>query len=492
MSKRGSFRKAAMIAGAIILGAAVPVVPVVALASQDRPTPQHQPRPQPRPQIRPSDRPKQENGQRRNSSDGTTGSRIRHNDRDKAVSADSVISREFQRRLLLQRLQAAKLIRRIEERKTKERKRRSAEKKLAKKYGLAFVKEGDRQVLVRHGEIIGINLSEPAVKKLADLGFQTRRRTVLSAIGLTMDLLLVPRGMSMKEALAVVKETDKQSYFGYNVAYTPSAYSALGSQKYGSFGTKKSLQASTENAAASRIKKADFSAVVGMIDTGVNAAHEALAGAKILQGNVGRGDRVTPRDHGTAVASILARHPETRIVAVDVFSGPAAYADAESIVLALEFLATSNVGVINMSIAGPANPLLETAVGNLIKRGHIIVAAVGNEGPKGPERFPAAQGDVIGVTAVDAEHMIFEHANQGRAVDYAALGVAVDAASVLGRKKYSGTSFAAPIVAAFLAHQLKKPDVEGVLNAMGQLNMVVTDLGVAGLDPVFGLGLVKY
>jgi len=442
-----------------------------------------QSRSQPRPQSRPQSRPSRQ--------------RPTSNDRRNRVSREDIptqkelTSRSFQRELRANQRAAAKLIRRIETENPKKRKQTTSRKKLKEQYGLAFVEMPGGEILARHGEILGVNLSGESRRVVLELGFTVMRQTVLEKIGITLDLLRIPAGMSMKEALEAVRAADQKSHYDYNMAYAPAAYHKgfiVGNVPQGEIGTRASSR--DEQVKGKNTVADENRLLVGMIDTGVNAEHKSLGNVEFLQGNVGRGPTVTPRDHGTAVASILARGRPARIIAIDVFSGPAAYADAESIVIALEFLARQNVGVINMSVAGPNSPLLAQAVKNLIKQGYIIVAAVGNEGPAGPERFPAAQSGVVGVTAVDGSFAVFEMANQGEAVDYAALGVQIEAASVRGQKKYSGTSFAAPIVSAFLANRYQHPDTSGASKALLVLDRAVTDLGPEGPDGIFGRGFL--
>ena len=58
--------------------------------------------------------------------------------------------------------------------------------------------------------------------------------------------------------------------------------------------------------------------------------------------------------------------------------------------------------VMNLSLVGPDNPLLERAMSRLEKLGALVVAAAGNEGTREP-RYPAAYPSVIGVGALDAD-----------------------------------------------------------------------------------------
>ncbi len=62
--------------------------------------------------------------------------------------------------------------------------------------------------------------------------------------------------------------------------------------------------------------------------------------------------------------------------------------------------------MINISLVGPANGLLEQLVRIITARGHIVVAAVGNDGPGAPPLFPAAYPAVVAVTGVDAKQRV--------------------------------------------------------------------------------------
>ena len=82
----------------------------------------------------------------------------------------------------------------------------------------------------------------------------------------------------------------------------------------------------------------------------------------------------------------------------------------------------------------------------------IVVAAVGNDGPSARPLYPAAFEPVVAVTAVDRRKNIYRWANQGPQVDFAAWGVSTPVALAKGGYgEESGTSFAAPIVAAAIA-----------------------------------------
>ncbi len=112
-----------------------------------------------------------------------------------------------------------------------------------------------------------------------------------------------------------------------------------------------------------------------MIDGGVSA-HPSLRNASIEQrGFAAQGAR--PSGHGTAVASLIvgsdgrfqgAARGASLLVA-DVYGGDPTEGSAVTIARALGWLTARGVRVINMSLVGPPNPLLERAVAAANARG---------------------------------------------------------------------------------------------------------------------------
>lgn len=235
---------------------------------------------------------------------------------------------------------------------------------------------------------------------------------------------------------------------------------------------------------------------VGIIDSAVAPEHAALRGLFIEREDFVTFDGTRPLGHGTAVASLVADASggQADILAASVFfqvPGHAPGASTESLVAALNWLALEDVDAINMSLAGPANTLLEHVLGKLAADGGPpVIAAVGNNGPAGEPLYPGAYEAVIGVTAVDRENRVFRYANRGEHVDFAARGVNVKVANADGGWRIeSGTSMASPrvaVIAGLLRRQTgSRGDALKELLAAG-----ATDLGRQGFDPVFGHGLL--
>jgi subtilisin family serine protease len=141
----------------------------------------------------------------------------------------------------------------------------------------------------------------------------------------------------------------------------------------------------------------------------------------------------------------------SRLYVADVYGGNRAAGSATAIVKALGWLSGRHPEVINISLVGPPNRIVERAIRIVQSRGIEVVAAVGNDGPAAPPQYPASYAGVIAVTAVDAGGRALPEAGKATHLDFAAPGA--DMAAALpgtGYTRVRGTSFAAPLAAARL------------------------------------------
>jgi subtilisin family serine protease len=230
---------------------------------------------------------------------------------------------------------------------------------------------------------------------------------------------------------------------------------------------------------------------MGLVDSGLDASHSVFSTATLHRW--GCADRAVPDAHGTAVASILVSHVgETDLWAADVYCGSPTGGDIDTIVAALSWMCQHDVRVINMSLVGPKNIMLQRAIAALIARGTIVVAAVGNDGPSAAPLYPAAYVGVVGVTAVDIHHRVLIEALRGPQVMFAALGDGVSAANLKhGSSAVRGTSFAAPIVAALLARETSRSGSNAAADPISSLAKRALDLGPPGRDLIYGIGYVE-
>lgn len=251
-------------------------------------------------------------------------------------------------------------------------------------------------------------------------------------------------------------------------------------------------------------------ATLAAIDTRVDGSRPALRGQNLELVTTRSGERrPSADDHGTAVASILIGRtdsetpgllPRARLVAVDAFHAGAdgsSVADVYDLALALEATNARALRAVNLSVSGPPNEVLRLVVTGAFGRGTVLIAAVGNDGPKAKPAFPAAYGDVTAVTAVDGRLRIFRRAGTGEHVDFAAPGVDLFTARAgTGGRLRSGTSFAAPFVTATIAVAQIRPnpgltEEARPVDPMSLLKSSAVDLGAPGRDPIFGWGLVN-
>ena len=93
------------------------------------------------------------------------------------------------------------------------------------------------------------------------------------------------------------------------------------------------------------------------------------------------------------------------------------------ILRALDYGALHGAQIINMSFAGPKDPLIERGIGAAAARNIVMIAASGNAGPKSPPLYPAANANVIAVSATDAQDRLFTASNRGGHIAVAAPGV---------------------------------------------------------------------
>lgn len=244
---------------------------------------------------------------------------------------------------------------------------------------------------------------------------------------------------------------------------------------------------------------------IGMIDTVVDDKHAAFAArpgraAGLVSRHFIAEDIEAPTGHGTAIASILVgQGPDLNPLLPNgsLYSASVVYSQAENhqgvtvihLLEALDWLISQDVSVINMSLSGPANRLLEQGVKAAFAKGKVIVAAAGNQGPHAPVAYPAGYESVIAVTAVARDRSIYRWANQGEHIDFAAIGVSVPSAGGPQPGYESGTSMAAPVVSAFMACALNASGQDRQ-KALLMLKDRAVDLGQQGHDPIFGYGLL--
>lgn len=217
--------------------------------------------------------------------------------------------------------------------------------------------------------------------------------------------------------------------------------------------------------------------LVAVIDSGIDASHEDLAGAIVRSFDAaaaatnGNGGGATassgePHAHGTGMAGAIAARrnvlgvaPRVGVLAVRAFDPRAHSGEGTtfSIVKGIDWAAENGARIINMSFAGPADPRLADVLDRAAKRGIVLIAAAGNAGPLSRPLYPAADRNVIAVTATDMEDRLYTGANRGNHIAVAAPGVDVLVPAPDGAYQFTtGTSVAAAHVSGVVALLLER------------------------------------
>lgn len=315
------------------------------------------------------------------------------------------------------------------------------------------------------------------------LGYAVERRDNLAGLDRQLLTLRLPPGTDPPAAIRLLERAAPGSVVGRNHAYGTAAEERSGGSQGRSY--TDALLAWPTGGCAARVP-------VGIVDTALDPSAPGLAGVDLLSRDFTGGAPADP--HGTAVAELLAgpgRLAGVRLyhaaVVGPVPGGPPA-AGVDDILRGLDWLASEGVRLVNVSLAGPYNKILDRGLVAADERGMVIVAAAGNDGTDAPPRWPAAAPDSIAVTAVDADLAPYRRAPRGTWIDFAAPGVDVYVPLAGGGRYLSGTSIAAAFVTALAAADAQPGDF-GPGAVRGELARNSVDLGPAGPDPTFGQGL---
>jgi subtilisin family serine protease len=240
--------------------------------------------------------------------------------------------------------------------------------------------------------------------------------------------------------------------------------------------------------------------LVAVIDSKVDADHPDLAGAIVDRYDaVGRPEQA--HSHGTGMAGAIASHrkllgiaPGARILAVHAFSTSTRQspeATTRQIITGIEWAISKGARVINMSFAGPYDPMIQLAMRNAAAKGVILIAASGNMGAKSPPLYPAADPHVIAVTATDETDRLFAQAVRGPHLAVAAPGVDVAVPAPGDTYQFTtGTSVAAAHVSGVTALLLERHPSVDARTVLEVLTSTARNLNPKGRDDQYGWGLI--
>lgn len=335
----------------------------------------------------------------------------------------------------------------------------------------------DQNPAVR-GRLVATSIDDAAIARATAAGFAVQSSETIEGLDLAFVSFAVPVGMSLKKAEKRLQKLAPQAEIDADNLYFTS-------------GQAPELLSGTVLAAGAAVK----SVSLGLIDGGV-AAHPSIKGGVEQKGFV----RGAPQSssHGTSVAALMVGSgeisggsPGKSLLVADVYGNDPAGGNATAIAKGLGWLAGRGISVVTISLVGPDNALLKKAVSAAQKRGVLIVAAVGNDGPAAPKPFPASYYGVLGVTGVDGRRNALPEAGRSPSLAFAAPGADIKSATVDGKlAKVRGTSFAAPLVAGRLAQFYPGQSKGAIEGAVRKLMAEAVDLGKKGFDPIYGNGLI--
>jgi aqualysin 1 len=228
-----------------------------------------------------------------------------------------------------------------------------------------------------------------------------------------------------------------------------------------------------------------------VIDTGIRSTHVEFAG-RVAPGFTSVNDSWGTEDcdgHGTHVASTLGG--TTYGVAKNVTLVPVrvlncyGMASISMVLAGIDWVTQQHQenggpSVANMSLGGPSNSQLETAVRNSIDAGITYVVAAGNANDDACGTSPANVATALTVAATDSADRRATFSNWGPCVDLFAPGVSITAAGTNNDRNtatMSGTSMSSPHVAGVAALLLE----EAPEASPAEINKAILDNGTAGV-----------
>ncbi len=205
---------------------------------------------------------------------------------------------------------------------------------------------------------------------------------------------------------------------------------------------------------------------LGIIDTGVNIYHPDLKGQvrRYKDFVKQKGDSFADDEHGTAVAGIIAAiaNNDEGIVGVapqtDIYAYKACWPKSEkkqsvcssfTLAQALAAAIENNIDVLNLSLTGPKDPLLERILKVGIDRGLVVVGAV-TEKVSLMDQFPASIPGVIAVRESSAPSQVVSNGLVPKV--FSAPGIDILTTTALGKYNYqSGSSLSTAHVSGVVA-----------------------------------------
>jgi subtilisin family serine protease len=244
--------------------------------------------------------------------------------------------------------------------------------------------------------------------------------------------------------------------------------------------------------------------IIAVIDSGADWTHPDLApnlvtgwnfltGTSITQDNAGHGTAVSgsaaaASNNGEGVAGVSWGARIMPLQVLDATTG----ASYSSVASAITYAADHGARIISISLCGPSSSsALQSAESYAWNKGSVIFAAAGNASSSALT-YPAADPNVVSVSASDQNGTFASFSNYGNWIDISAPGNYI-LTTVLGGSygSWYGTSFSTPIAAGVGALILSVKPGLSASNLVSLLEQNADDLGTPGWDQYFGYGQVN-
>jgi subtilisin family serine protease len=203
--------------------------------------------------------------------------------------------------------------------------------------------------------------------------------------------------------------------------------------------------------------------------------------------------------HGSHVASLIGSKTygvakRVKIVPVKVFDCIGTTL-ISTIIQAIYWVIKQPKGIVNLSIGGSYNPILNRAIIDLIDAGFIVVVAAGNNGGNACDYSPSSESSAIVVGCFNALNGVCSYSNEGNCVTLYAPGDSIlGVRNTGGVVSKSGTSMASPHASGVAATVYQKypgiiqSDMKKILISMSTGNTlsgfkspIVSNLALRGI-----------